>query len=123
MRSAAEQLMREMELTDSLIPSKIWLNKHGHGKSMRFHHHFTSAVATVFYVEGSERCGDLVLIDPRGANPYFDSMQGNIDIRIAPVPGKLVAFPGALIHGVDSNPTTVTRTVIAGNWDRKLNEQ
>lgn len=72
-------------------------------RSLRPHTHHDSAWSGVYYVESGAgadggEAGYLQLLDPRPAAVARQASSGVV--RIQPVPGRMVAFPGWLPHSV-----------------------
>jgi hypothetical protein len=111
------------------------------------HHHAAEPIVACFYLRGKNRpdippvsgfssIGDISFIDVRGGinlyardklNSYGNSAPGKSGssffngvgyYNITPEPGKLVIFPGYLIHLVHQNVSGNDRIVIGSQWDR-----
>lgn len=76
------------------------------------HSHPENDFIMVYYVDTPEKCGDLLIQDPRGAVlPYWkeplvrEDYNGSsrVSYRIKPRPGLLVLFPNYLFHSVEPN--------------------
>ena len=85
------------------IQAEAWAVVYRHGGSLRPHTHHDSAWSGVYYVEtgnpgGDSDAGYLQLLDPRPAAIARQASAG--PVRICPVPGRMVAFPGWLPHSV-----------------------
>ena len=90
------------------------------GKWFALHSHTHSHIASVFYVNAHEDCGDLCLVDPRGDNNWTDRIdRGVLNTsyeRIQPKDGLLVVFPGWLSHMVEPNTSDKVRISIVTNF-------
>lgn len=84
------------------------------------HSHTHSHIATVFYVNTPDNCGDLLLVDPRGDNNWTDRVdRGVLNTsyeRIKVKKGLLVVFPGWLTHMVEPNQSEEARIAIVTNY-------
>ena len=99
-----------------------WSNFHKKFNFATPHSHGDCLFAAVFYIQTSDKSGDILLHDPRGG-VYFESKteidtQGNHVndrkyFRIKPKDGDLIIFPAYLIHSVEPNMTDETRISLA----------
>lgn len=96
-----------------------WVNRQEPGKSLPLHDHSTSLLACTYYAKTYDKCGDLMLVDPRGGGWFNSAKEGNVDgikfKRIRPEEGKLVVFPAYIIHMVETNLSKQTRISISTN--------
>jgi hypothetical protein len=96
-----------------------WMNRQKPGESLPLHDHFGSLLACTYYVKTYDRCGDLLLVDPRGGGWFNAEREGNIVgtkfKRIRPEESKLVIFPSYVIHMVETNLSNETRISISSN--------
>ena len=77
------------------------------------HHHDIADIVGIYYVQTSDNCGDLQLLDSRGTvNAIWQDNLTKTDgdfrssrsfIKINPVAGLLLIFPSYLIHAVEPN--------------------
>jgi uncharacterized protein (TIGR02466 family) len=96
------------------------------GGSLRPHSHHDCNWSGVYYVANPPAgddgdAGYLQLLDPRPSAVARQASPG--PVRFAPVPGRLIAFPGWLVHSVRSTATgSGLRIVIAWNvaYDKSL---
>lgn len=81
------------------------------------HNHRLTHIAAVFYLNTADKCGDLDLVDPRGTLGFasLDSQRPYNVFRFTPENGKLILFPGWMLHFVHPNRSDVTRQIIASN--------
>lgn len=92
------------EVTQGVL-AEAWAVVYRGGGSLRPHTHHDSAWSGVYYVEsgaddGNAEAGYLQLLDPRPAAIARQASPGVV--RIQPVPGRMVAFPGWLPHSVQA---------------------
>jgi uncharacterized protein (TIGR02466 family) len=95
-----------------------WLNYHRPGQGMPIHGHGSPKIAMTYYVKAPEKCGDLLLIDPRNGCDWDsgnDGVNGTKFNRIRPEEGKLVFFPGFVLHMVEPNQSSQDRISITSN--------
>ena len=92
------------------------------------HHHNTNTVVGVYYVKTSDKCGDLLLHDPRGAMSFIEKFEINTQghlvsgrsyYRITPKIGDLILFPAYIVHSVDPNMSDDERISVALNFYHK----
>jgi len=109
------EVQRLQSLTLAQQSLFLWIGIHNNGSYHENHHHEDSVVSGVFYVSvPSSGAGQLVFQDPRGAFPPFGKT-----LRINPTPGKIVLFPGWLVHGVSPTTSVEPRISISFNFDGK----
>lgn len=79
------------------------------------HNHPVSALTAVYYVDVPPKSGDILLHDPRGGIDYswwsYNERRRPF-MRITPVAGMLLIFPGYLVHSVEANLSRVPRVSI-----------
>lgn len=84
------------------------------------HSHSHCHVASVYYVNTPDNCGDLLLVDPRGDNNWTDRVDGkysNVSYeKITPTEGMLLFFPGYLMHMVEPNKSDKMRVSVITNF-------
>jgi uncharacterized protein (TIGR02466 family) len=92
------------------------------------HSHADNTVIGVYYLRTFDKCGDLLLHDPRGSHGFLPKYE--IDTagtlvsdrsyhRINPNVGDLVLFPAYLVHSVEPNMSDETRVSFAMNFKYK----
>ena len=89
-----------------------WMNYHQPGESLAIHGHGGSKISATYYVNAPKDCGDLLLIDPRGAVDWekgMDGCNGSKFNRVRPREGMLVFFPSYILHTVECNNSTAPR--------------
>jgi hypothetical protein len=94
------------------IHTRGWMNYHKPGESLSIHGHGGSKISATYYVNAPEGCGDLILIDPRGAVDWekgLDGCNGSKFNRVKPREGMLVFFPSYVLHTVERNNSTAPR--------------
>jgi uncharacterized protein (TIGR02466 family) len=84
------------------------------------HKHFGAMAAVVYYIQVPPRSGNLLLFDPRGGdrdwgNVVENGKSGRITHEIVAQEGKLVIFPGYLLHATGLNCSDQTRISFAAN--------
>lgn len=119
------------ELTNKKIDLELlksWTsvtNKYGFNTP---HEHGGNTVIGVYYIKTSDKCGDLLLHDPRGATDFIPSYeintQGNLVSsrtyhRIIPKCGQLILFPPYIVHSVEPNMSDEVRISLAMNFKYK----
>jgi uncharacterized protein (TIGR02466 family) len=90
------------------VLAEAWAVVYRGGGSLRPHTHHDSSWSGVYYVESGAGdaggdAGYLQLLDPRPAALARQASSGVV--RIAPLPGRMVAFPGWLPHSVQATLT------------------
>lgn len=109
---------RDVEMTIS----RAWVNRDAPGIWNTVHDHAGCPMVAVFYAQADADCGDLMLVDPRGAFGWREEKgKGNRSFhRITPVVGKLVFFPGFVKHYTEVNRSERVRTVLAMNFFNRM---
>jgi hypothetical protein len=95
-----------------------WINCHQPGEGMPIHSHGGPKIAMTYYLKAEENAGDLLLIDPRGGVDWDsgnDGVNGTKFARIQPQPGRLVFFPGFVMHSVEANRSSQPRISLTSN--------
>lgn len=119
-RVASADLLRAYGLTDEAVASRVgsremfaWANIHRNGHSAHEkHNHELSTVSGVYYTSVAPGAAPLRFFDPRGAHALVEALGGPLGVntcsppfveslRVDPQQGRLVAFPGWLLHAVD----------------------
>ena len=99
--------------------SRAWLNVNRPGKLLKVHGHGGSLMAATYYLNTPENSGDLVLIDPLGGVNFGWTVEPGMSAgkskSIKPEEGKLVFFPGHVLHMVEENKSQETRFSISVN--------
>ncbi len=89
----------------------MWANVNPPGAFNRHHTHPHALWSGVYYVRTPDDCGLLCLTDPRPQahviTPYFDPKRRSAhtwaEAYYQPVAGRLIAFPGWLVHSTHPN--------------------
>lgn len=123
------------ELTNKKIDLELFkswtsiTNKYGFNTP---HEHSSNNVVGVYYIKTFNKCGDLLLLDPRGATNFIPNheinTQGNLVdgrsyYRVTPKAGDLILFPAYVIHSVEPNMSEETRISLALNFKYKQYNQ
>ena len=102
-----------------IVLRRGWVNHHRPGTSLVTHNHGNAIIACTYYVKAPQRCGDLLLIDPRGGANWGWENEGSINgvkhVRFTPKESSLVFFPGFLLHSVEENKSPQARISISSN--------
>ena len=93
------------------VCDSMWANVNPRGAFNRHHTHPHALWSGVYYVRTPDDCGLLCLTDPRPQahvlTPYFDPERRSAhtwaEAYYQPVAGRLVAFPGWLVHSTHPN--------------------
>ena len=101
-----------------------WINDYGSYNISMPHQHPTADLAIVYFPYAQEGCGNLQLLNPNSKLQYVihDEMVENwnnynsFTWDIIPKTGKVVIFPGYLIHYVKQNRSNKQRVSIAFNY-------
>jgi uncharacterized protein (TIGR02466 family) len=96
-----------------------WVNFISPGQQYNIHYHGFCPYAATYYIKAPENCGDLILIDPLAGQLNEIVNDGNVDgakyKRLKPEEGKMVFFPGYLLHMVEENKSGQTRISLSTN--------
>ena len=93
------------------VCDSMWANVNPRGAFNRHHTHPHALWSGVYYVRTPDDCGLLCLTDPRPQahviTPYFDPKRRSAhtwaEAYYQPVAGRLIAFPGWLVHSTHPN--------------------
>ncbi len=93
------------------VCDSMWANINPPGAFNRHHSHPNALWSGVYYVHTPDDCGLLCLTDPRSQahvlTGHFDPMRrsphSREDIHYQPFAGKLIVFPGWLVHSTNPN--------------------
>ena len=97
------------------VCDSMWANINPHGAFNRHHTHPHALWSGVYYVRTPDDCGLLCLTDPRPQahviTPYLDPKRRSAhtwaEVYYQPVAGRLIAFPGWLVHSTHPNLASV----------------
>jgi hypothetical protein len=98
--------------------SRGWVNRNETGNGLNLHGHGNPKIAMTYYIDAPTHGGDLIIVDPRGGVDWdmgMDGCNGSKFKRVTPTTGKLVFFPGFLIHGVEENKSYRPRISLSSN--------
>ena len=121
--SCKEYLQNFYSNYKDIIITHGYLSIQTYGQSFKVHAHPTADIAAVYYVETNSEHPNIELIDPRPAHKFNGVTNDNYgktcdDVRvfeINPESGKLIFFPGYLLHSVGSNLTNHARYAFSMN--------
>ena len=92
------------------------------------HCHADNTVIGVYYIKTFDKCGDLLLHDPRGSHSFVPKYEINTAghsvsdrtyHRITPKCGQLILFPAYIVHSVEPNMSEEVRISLAMNFKYK----
>jgi uncharacterized protein (TIGR02466 family) len=99
-----------------------WGSRTKPGESLHLHGHDNCILVATYYIKCPANSGDLLLVDPRGhvnwgweretKPPTINCIKYT---RVQPVPGKLVIFPGYVMHMVETNMSDEPRFSVSCN--------
>jgi uncharacterized protein (TIGR02466 family) len=95
-----------------------WINVKGPGESIEAHAHNDCSLTATYYIQVPPNSGDIVLLDhssivaPDGSF-INDSVSQVKHYHITPTAGKLVIFPGYVLHEVQVNKSNNLRISIS----------
>jgi len=98
-----------------------WINKTGKDQGQDWHQHQDSFISGTYYYQTSGTDGVFSIMNPV---PYMQQELfpfGNLSYKshdIVPAVGKLLLFPGWLMHSVEKNKTENIRISISFNFHR-----
>lgn len=96
---------------------KGWLNVHHPNYPVHFHNHRQTSIAFVYYVSVDDLTGGLQFLDPRSGLGWVhpDQMRQFNVYEFHPKNGKMILFPGWLLHSINVNRSKINRVAMAGN--------
>lgn len=102
---------------DDFELKKGWLNVHHPNYPVHFHNHRQTSIAFVYYVSVDELTGGLQFLDPRSGLGWVhpDQMRQFNVYEFLPQNGKMILFPGWLLHSININKSHRDRIAMAGN--------
>lgn len=107
-----------------IVFKRSWITTQNFGEPNEAHSHGNTDIVGVYYIQSDETHPDLVIYDPRAPHIFNEAKiikNGNVicdcarSTIIKPRTGKLVFFPGYLLHGVDTNISKIPRLSLAMN--------
>jgi uncharacterized protein (TIGR02466 family) len=119
LKSVYENVREYFDYNFNAHLTRGWINRQFPGQSLSLHDHGGCMLACVYYIDTPTDAGDLQLVDPRGSVNWQVIRDGNVNgvkyKRITPKTGKLVLFPGYLLHQVETNKSKNVRISLATN--------
>ena len=105
------------------VCDSMWANINPRGAFNRHHTHPHALWSGVYYVRTPDDCGLLCLTDPRPQahviTPYFDPKRRSAhtwgEVYYQPRAGRLIAFPGWLVHSTHPNLASVSPEARTGS--------
>jgi uncharacterized protein (TIGR02466 family) len=98
-----------------------WFNKTGKGQGQDWHQHQDALISGTYYYQSTGKDGNFIVMSPV---PWMQQEMfpfGNLSHKhaeITPSAGKLLLFPGWMLHSVEKNKTDDTRISISFNFQR-----
>jgi uncharacterized protein (TIGR02466 family) len=115
LRYVSSKLLKE----NSIVPyiSAMWINVHEKEGFNHVHVHPGAWYSGVYYLNCTEKTGDIVFLDPRpGAQmSFYHTITESKNICVSPKNGDLILFPAWLPHMVESNLDEEHRISVAFN--------
>jgi uncharacterized protein (TIGR02466 family) len=119
-------IKKYIDATQSWHPVPIalrhsWINKTGKDQGQEWHQHQDAFISGTYYYQTTGKDGIFSIMNPI---PWMQQEMfpfGNVSAKhhdIIPVVGKLLLFPGWLLHSVEKNKTDDTRISISFNFHR-----
>lgn len=93
-----------------------WLTRTGHREYAHIHNHGYSQISGAYYIDTIGDDGDIYFPYPHISTSnsiFLQHLMKSLDIR--PENGKLILFPGWLMHGVRTNTTEHNRISLSFN--------
>jgi uncharacterized protein (TIGR02466 family) len=119
---AAQQVAQDQRLA---VPrfrvTGCWANVNAPGLSHNAHNHPNNLLSGVYYVATGKGADVITFLDPRPqvlqVLPRFDKATTDnlTDINLPTPEGRLLLFPGWLVHGVPANRSNAERVSISFN--------
>ena len=93
-----------------------WFTKNSPGDQLQLHHHNGVDITGTYYFQAEGDCGDFYFISPVGPAPH-SLCYSHLHTRhqITPSTGKLIFFPGWIMHGVLPNESDKDRIGLSFN--------
>ena len=119
-------IKKYIDATQSWHPVPIalrhsWINKTGKDQGQEWHQHQDAFISGTYYYQTTGKDGIFSIMNPI---PWMQQEMfpfGNVSAKhhdIIPAVGKLLLFPGWLLHSVEKNKTDDTRISISFNFHR-----
>ena len=125
---AATEMLNERFTEFAPTIKNGWANQHPSDQPLAPHAHPHSILAGAYYPQAPEGCGDLLLQDPNAGSMWANYTDGPYQYmvyqRIQAKPGRMVLFPGHIVHSVAPSRVSSPRVSIAVNFgvERKASE-
>ena len=100
-----------------------WVKVYGEHQYITPHSHPSALAAATYYVKAEEGAGALLLQDPAAGSLWSNYTDGEEDGRVyhrIPVKtGRLIIFPGHIVHSSEPNRSKADRVILATNFRRR----
>jgi len=125
---ASQKTIYDQEHLDSEpVLGNMWANINPPGGMNRAHQHPNSLWSGVYYIKAPKNSGHLKIDDPRSVASMTRPRQkeGQLPDRLLretsyePIAGRLIMFPGWLMHCVDPNESNDIRISVSFNFLQK----
>ena len=125
---ASQKTIYDQEhLTSEPVLGNMWANINPPGGMNRAHQHPNSLWSGVYYIKAPKNSGHLKIDDPRSVASMTRPRQkeGQLPDRLLrethyePIAGRLIMFPGWLMHCVDPNESDDIRISVSFNFLQK----
>ena len=125
---ASQKTIYDQEHLDSEpVLGNMWANINPPGGMNRAHQHPNSLWSGVYYIKAPKNSGHLKIDDPRSVASMTRPRQkeGQLPDRLLrethyePIAGRLIMFPGWLMHCVDPNESDDIRISVSFNFLQK----
>jgi len=126
---ACQKTIYDQEHLDSEpVLGNMWANINPPGGMNRAHQHPNSLWSGVYYIKAPKNSGHLKIDDPRSVASMIRPRQkeGEKPARLfrethyEPIAGRLIMFPGWLMHCVDPNQSNDIRISVSFNFLQKV---
>ena len=109
----ANRMFREIKADTEVKNYEWWymINRRGNYNDAHCHGH--SSLTAVYYVAAPENCGDIVVMRTDGG--MYNPMVRQLSVQVKPEAGRLVLFPGHLVHYVQPSESDEERISMAFN--------
>jgi uncharacterized protein (TIGR02466 family) len=108
------QFCKDIDYDPGSFTRTSWMTKFDRGNYGHIHHHGVADISGVYYYKTNGQDGDLFFESPLHAGQT--SILFRTDrIKVAPLVGRLLLFPGWLQHGIITNLTDNQRISISFN--------
>ena len=119
-----KDVFKEEWLDREPVLGNMWANINPKGGSNQPHLHPNSLFSGVYYVKSNPQAGELKIYDPRpGAQIVMPNRKEGKppkhlwrDVKLDPIPGRIIMFPAWLWHSVEFNQSDDIRISISFNF-------